>query len=206
MTKGQVYEDLVNISNGGIHGSLAQQDFQPIFDAIANQIVINAGQLPCEYLIPDPPMNETLDPSQVNVKYIAGDTTETDILKVDNAGACHPTDGGWYYDNAQAPTKIILCPQSCDAVSMDEMGKMDIVFGCETKIPTPRVAGLPVSPMGWARHRTAALIARWLLGRGRMRGCRRRASCVRWKRWPRRITARRPAPRRACATSRRTAK
>lgn len=137
VTKGQVYEDLVNLTTGGIHGDLAQQDFQPIFDAVADQIVVNAGQLPCEYLIPDPPENELLDPGKVNVIFTDGSDVANDIFKVDGVDGCDPVDGGWYYDNPQNPVKIILCPASCDVVSGDEDGKMNIEFGCATKLPPP---------------------------------------------------------------------
>ncbi len=135
--KGQVYEDLVNATAGGIHGDLAQQDFQPIFDAVADQVIINAGALPCEYVIPAPPDGEALDPNQVNVVFTDGANVEHEIYKVDGAGDCDPVDGGWYYDNPANPTKIILCPATCDVVSNDPDATMDIVFGCATKLPPP---------------------------------------------------------------------
>lgn len=134
--KGQTYEDLVGLT-GGLQENLANQNFQPIFDAVANQVIVNAGQLPCEYLIPQPPMGEDLNPDEVNVVFTDGAGIDEDIYRVDSAAECDDVDGGWYYDNPSAPTKIILCPASCDEVSNDEMGKMDIVFGCATKVPPP---------------------------------------------------------------------
>jgi hypothetical protein len=134
VTKGQVYEDLVN-ATGGIHGNLALQDFQPIFDNIAAQIVTNAGELPCEYAIPAPPMGESLDPDEVNVVFTDGTGAESTIYRVDGEAECDAVDGGWYYDNPAAPTKVLLCPASCDVVSSDPDGKIDIVFGCATELP-----------------------------------------------------------------------
>ena len=74
----------------------------------------------------------------VNVVYTDGNGVEHDILNVDSAAACHPTDGGWYYDDNNNPHSIHLCPASCDVVSVDGEGKIDILFGCETKIAPPR--------------------------------------------------------------------
>jgi len=57
---------------------------------------------------------------------------------VENAGQCHPTNGGWYYDQDPAaggtPEKILLCPQSCDFIHAHG-GKIDIVIGCKTLKP-----------------------------------------------------------------------
>jgi len=132
---GQVYQDLVNLT-GGIHGDLQQQNFQPIFDAVATQVIVESG-LPCDYAIPPPPQGEVLDPGKVNVVYTDGNGTPTDLYKVDNAAACPPTIGGWYYDDNANPSSIHLCPASCDVVSVDGSGKLDILFGCETQVGPP---------------------------------------------------------------------
>lgn len=134
--KGQIYEDLVNLT-GGIHGDLQLQDFQPVFDAVATEVITAAG-LPCDYSIPPPPDGQTFDSGMVNVVYTDGNAVAHDILNVDSAAACHPQDGGWYYDDNANPQSIHLCPVSCDLVSSDGAGKIDILFGCETKIAPPR--------------------------------------------------------------------
>ena len=136
VVKGQVYEDLVNLT-GGIHGDLALQDFQPIFDAVAEQVVIAAAELPCQWDLPDPPEGEELDPALVNVLFTAGDASETDIYKVAGESDCDPDSGGWYYDNEANPATIHLCAASCDLVSGDPQGRIDILFGCSTKLPPP---------------------------------------------------------------------
>ncbi|MND04728.1 hypothetical protein D3C83_251350 [compost metagenome] len=40
--------------------------------------------------------------------------------------------GGWYYDDPAAPSRILLCPSSCDAVNDGSGGRVDIALGCET--------------------------------------------------------------------------
>lgn len=133
--KGQAYEDLVNLT-GGIHGNLALQDFQPIFNAVANNVIAN-GQIPCEFNIPAPPMGETLDPNRVNVVFTDGNGNQTSILQVPNQASCSSTNGGWYYDVPSAPTKVLLCPASCTVVQADDMGKVDVLFGCATEVAPP---------------------------------------------------------------------
>ncbi|MEM1031830.1 MAG: hypothetical protein AAGN82_15885 [Myxococcota bacterium] len=133
--KGQAYEDLVNLT-GGIAGNLALQDFKPIFDQMASNVIAN-GQIPCEFEIPEPPMGETLDPSKVNVVFTDGNGNETNILQVPNQASCNPNDGGWYYDVPSAPNRVLLCPASCTGVQADPMGKVDVLFGCETQIAPP---------------------------------------------------------------------
>lgn len=131
---GDVYKDLVN-QTGGIHGNLALQDFQPIFDAVADQVMLSAGKLPCEYALPD---NEELDPGMVNVLFTAGDASEHDLYNVSGLSNCDPIEGGWYYDNPGAPATIHLCPASCTMVSNDPNGRIDMLFGCATKQPPLR--------------------------------------------------------------------
>ena len=95
---------------------------------------IQGAALPCAYVIPDPPDGEELDFNAVNVEYTPGDGSPAQILgKVDNEAACGPA-GGWYYDNPGDPAQILLCPASCDLISGDTTGQVDIVLGCETKI------------------------------------------------------------------------
>ncbi len=136
VTKGTVYEDLIN-QTGGIHGDLAKQNFKAVFDKLAEQVILNAGKLPCEYLLPPPPMGESFDPNKVNVEFTSGDNNTQTIFKVDDESKCHPQNGGWYYDDNNNPTSIKLCPKSCDLVSNDPMGKIDILLGCETLLPPP---------------------------------------------------------------------
>ncbi|MEZ4440565.1 MAG: hypothetical protein R3B72_15815 [Polyangiaceae bacterium] len=133
--KGQAYEDLVNMTNG-IHGNLALQDFQPIFNDVASQVIDDAA-LPCQYPVPAPPDGQALDPNKVNVKYIDGGGTEHTIYQVPGFTACDPVQGGWYYDDPNAPTTILLCPASCDFVSPDAQGRVNILFGCATEVLTP---------------------------------------------------------------------
>jgi Mg-chelatase subunit ChlD len=92
---------------------------------------IKASQLTCDYTLPAPPNGQTLDVNAVNVNYTTGGTTKTLGYSADCSNA-----GGWHYDNAAAPTKIIMCPSICSTLQNDVTGgKIDIIFGCSTAVP-----------------------------------------------------------------------
>lgn len=132
--EGTVYKQLVQQTTGVI-GDLCAQDFDPVFQGMATSVVQSA-ELSCEYDIPPPPMGEALDPNKVNVNFTPGGGASTPILRVDNPGACGML-GGWYYDDPAKPTKIIMCPSTCSTLKADKMGKVDVLFGCETVVKPP---------------------------------------------------------------------
>lgn len=106
-----------------------QNTNQQFLDAL-NQI--RGAALGCSYNVPQPD-GGTVDFSQVNVQYTPGNggAAET-IPAVSGASACPSSGDAWYYDNASAPTTIILCPSTCNTVSQDNSGEVDILTGCQT--------------------------------------------------------------------------
>lgn len=91
--------------------------------------------IPCEYDIPDPPDGTDLDYRRVNVLYTPGDgsaPTRFPYVATDDGVDC--SGGGWYYDDPDAPTRIILCPSTCSMISGDTSGRMDVELGCATEI------------------------------------------------------------------------
>jgi hypothetical protein len=93
-----------------------------------NQIRGNA--LPCDYALP----KNTTDPKKVNVDFTPKGGATTRLLYVTDASGCDPVNGGWYYDNAAMPSRIIVCGATCDAFKKDPSGQVDIVLGCGTVI------------------------------------------------------------------------
>lgn len=88
--------------------------------------------LGCEFVIPAPTETE-FDPTKVNVTYYAGSIGDGEsIPQVANKTACGGGDG-WYFDNPQAPTRIILCSSTCTRVEADLEPKVSIEFGCPTQ-------------------------------------------------------------------------
>jgi hypothetical protein len=92
---------------------------------------IRGGLLSCEFDIPEPTMGQ-IDPNLVNVQLTPPGEAAQIVPQVPSAADCGPS-GGWYYDNPQTPTKIILCPATCDFAKSSE-ADIEIVFGCATVV------------------------------------------------------------------------
>jgi hypothetical protein len=96
---------------------------------------VRGAALPCEFTIP-PPQSGTIDFGKVNVRY-SGAAGPTDVLYVGQASRCDAASGGWYYDVDPAmgqPTRILICPATCDRFKGDAAARVDLVFGCATKV------------------------------------------------------------------------
>jgi hypothetical protein len=130
---GQIYMNLIN-QTGGVLGDLCMQDFQTVFDELADA-VIEGVPLSCQFDIPQPPMGMNLDPDLVNVELDDGAGNLEDIPRVDNLGECMNHPEGWYYDDPVNPVQIFLCPQTCSKAQEYEMGAINVKFGCETLMP-----------------------------------------------------------------------
>ncbi|MCL2824283.1 MAG: hypothetical protein FWD57_09850 [Polyangiaceae bacterium] len=98
-----------------------------------NEIRANGA---CQFLIPEPEeAGKKLDYDEVNVYYTP--LTSDDPIAVgyvegpDQCGEKH----GWYYDDPTKtnPTKIILCPATCNAVQISDKG-VSVELGCKTII------------------------------------------------------------------------
>jgi hypothetical protein len=127
---GQVYVDLV-AQTGGIGGDLCLQDFQPVFDRLAEQIIENAGaEIACEWEFPAVPEGQTFSADLIEVRRTSTMGTTT-IPRVMSAEDCASQGGGWYYDDVGAPTQILACPTTCQEMQDDAAGMIDVVFGCE---------------------------------------------------------------------------
>ncbi|MGH7281103.1 MAG: vWA domain-containing protein, partial [Polyangiaceae bacterium] len=83
----------------------------------------------CDFSLPSPPDGKKLDINAVNVQFTpSGGATQTLTYSKD----CSSGDG-WHYDNASAPTQIVLCDNTCNEVKSQATGKVDIAFGCATQ-------------------------------------------------------------------------
>ena len=66
-----------------------------------------------------------IDPNRVNVIFDDGNEAVT-LPNYDDADDCEGR--GWYYDDADNPTEVILCPDACGFIE----GSIEIEFGCDT--------------------------------------------------------------------------
>jgi hypothetical protein len=105
-----------------------------------NKIRQNA-QIPCEYSIPKSTTGEKLDYNKVNVGYTDPMGNKHVVYYAEKASNCDPAKGdGWYYDSVPptpAPTKILLCPSTCTAVTAKFGFVIGVTLGCEAlRIPS----------------------------------------------------------------------
>lgn len=133
---GQVYISLGTLT-GGVVADLCLQNFQPVFDTVAEE-VIAGSVLTCEWAVPQPPAGEEFDPDKVNVEFDDGSGNPETIGRVDSMADCGAVVDGWYYDNPAAPTLILACPQTCARMQDAMMATINITLGCAT---VPAAAG-----------------------------------------------------------------
>lgn len=116
----------------------AQDDLaQKLTDALN---AIRGSALPCEYMIPMP-ANGQLDYGKVNV-HVTGSSAGpmgVDIGYVGDMSKCDAVKGGWYYDvNPMAgtgtPSRVIMCPATCQKFKMDATANIELRFGCQTVV------------------------------------------------------------------------
>lgn len=94
--------------------------------------VIETQKLDCQWLIPDPPEDESLDPNRVNVNLSLDGAEPTIVPGVEDAAACATNGGiGWYYDNPEMPTTIFACTESCSQIQNGVSPVVNILLGCE---------------------------------------------------------------------------
>jgi hypothetical protein len=111
-------------------GANVTAEFQKALDQI------RGAALPCEYKVPVP-TDGTPDYNKVNVQFTPASGKATVLPQVKGGEAACGTSIGWYYDvepTAGTPTKIILCPSSCNEVKAGSGSgaKVDVLLGCTT--------------------------------------------------------------------------
>ena len=99
--------------------------YDVIFKAIAEG-VIKGAKIACEFPIPEPPENKTLDLESILLEYSpmgVGDPETYD--QVPGIDQCGPK--SFYI----ADGLVHLCPSACEAVQSDKDAKIDLKFSCE---------------------------------------------------------------------------
>lgn len=129
-TSGMVYTTLVS-RTGGVRARICDgaAAWAPFFERVATAVERNS-RIACDLALPPPPAGTVLDPRLVNV-VVTGASRRT-LGKVANAAACRDT-GGWYYDNDARPTRVNLCPASCEAANEElraGSARIEVQFGC----------------------------------------------------------------------------
>ncbi|MFW5741610.1 MAG: vWA domain-containing protein [Myxococcota bacterium] len=99
---------------------------QEFIDALMD---IRGTALGCEYQMPTAEAG-VVNPNLVKVTYTPGGATEPqEIPRVDGPAECGAGDG-WYYDDNANPSKLTMCPATCDKMQEDDEGEVQILLGC----------------------------------------------------------------------------
>jgi hypothetical protein len=112
-------------------GNNATQQLKDALGAIRGEV------LDCDFPMPEPKPGIDVDPALINVNYTPSGGMETTLTQVANADACG-ANPSWYYDNVAAPTRIILCKNTCDTITADPMASLQILLGCATSSDVPK--------------------------------------------------------------------
>ena len=111
-------------------GSGAVYDAENIGEFSEKMIEIRQAVLGCDFAIPDPPNGEFIVPDEVNFSYTPGGSGFPIVLpRADNLADCGD-EPGWYFDNNVMPSKIIVCPASCNTIQNDSLAEVEAQFGC----------------------------------------------------------------------------
>jgi hypothetical protein len=103
-------------------GGNAAQQFLAALDAARRTAI------PCDFAIPS---DTHVDPAETNVVYAPSGAPQQQFVFVGDASSCsQAATNGWYFDDANMPTKVILCGGACDMVKDDDRGQVNVVFGC----------------------------------------------------------------------------
>ncbi len=114
---------------GGLTFSICTEDWSGLFDTLAMTVSVSE-ELPCAYDLPEPPAGMSFDRDRVNVEHTPEGGATTTFPRAADEASCG-TGAAWYYDDADDPAQILLCPAACDTVTSGP-GRVDVRLGCET--------------------------------------------------------------------------
>jgi hypothetical protein len=101
-----------------------------VFDRLAQQIVQGSGaEIACEWELPRPPEGQTFSVDLVEVSRTTDTGGSVPFTRAAALEECAAS--SWYFDDPLNPTKILACPETCEAMQGGEAGRIDVSFGCE---------------------------------------------------------------------------
>lgn len=122
---------------GGTERAFLVNDSNVQQDLLTALTAIRGAQVPCEYSVPVAEAGKDLDFGKVNVQYTSKAGAPQVLQKVEKAADCPASGNFWYYDDNAAPTQILLCANTCEALTSAGDGKVEIVLDCKETIVKP---------------------------------------------------------------------
>ena len=120
--------ELVDLREG-VFGDLCGQDFSPVFDALAEEVVLTTPSA-CSWDVPNPPPDEVLDAEAVEVELVVEGSEET-LMRVENELACDGGEGWYFSPSILDPQSVSVCPATCTRIQEANAAEVNISFPCE---------------------------------------------------------------------------
>jgi hypothetical protein len=92
---------------------------------------IRGAALPCDYALPS---SGNVDARKVNIEFTSEGGGTVTVPNVGDVTRCDASQGGWFYDNVDAPTRVVACPATCSAFKGTVSGSVNVVVGCDTVV------------------------------------------------------------------------
>ncbi|MBN9168276.1 MAG: VWA domain-containing protein [Myxococcales bacterium] len=118
------YQNLALLT-GGLIDSVCKTDYSGVLDNIGKGIV---DRLACELGYPTA---QAADPTTVEVQFTPTGKASQKLVQVTDVSKCAANPDGWYYDDMNKPTKIILCKSICDTANTTPGSKIEALVGCK---------------------------------------------------------------------------
>jgi hypothetical protein len=130
-SSGATYTELVR-RTGGVRAKICDgaSAWGALFEGVAQAAVEQSVR--CELALPAS-SSAVIDFGRVDVT-IRGESGVVMLERVAGIADCNAS-GGWYYDDAVAPSHIVLCAASCELAQGEvrsDGGSIDVVFACAT--------------------------------------------------------------------------
>jgi hypothetical protein len=127
---GLEYQSL-SVLTGGIVESVCKTDYSSILQNLARGIT---NKLVCELDLRGSD-DRPIDSQKVAVRFTPEGEEGRVLEQVSEESRCDEVTEGWYYDDADQPARIILCPETCEAFNSDVTGTLELLTGCA--VPPP---------------------------------------------------------------------
>jgi hypothetical protein len=119
--------------SGGTHHAYRVDEGNAAESFLQALRTVSNSKLACHYEIPSPPGSTmSIDLDEVQVTYTAADGLVEEVPRINDYTACSRNpNGGWYYDDPEAPSQILVCPCTC---SRFDAGRVDVALGCKPRV------------------------------------------------------------------------
>jgi hypothetical protein len=131
---GRMLMDQIAVAGGTMKPYVLEQNLNLAETFLKALSEIRGAALPCEFMIPAG--NAGIDYDKVNLRWKSAAGEET-VGYVGSADRCDAQKGGWHYDvdpkSGGKPTRVVVCPATCNKLKADDSGKVELRFGCKTR-------------------------------------------------------------------------